>query len=150
VRTNAVVGFCVDARYKWDWGKRVLVWNGAHGFPPKSTDLEPSVKPVPSIVVADTHNQLFQIPKLPQMLNRDLVKQLEHRVLDPTTPYQAQFQMSNVARKCSLVYGGAHVLLAHWLVCVIFSPTKLEHIWSFVRNPCIWKCSLNPSLMLSF
>jgi hypothetical protein len=65
---------------------------GEHGFPAKSTDLEPSVKPVPSIVVADTQNQLFQSPILRQMLNRDLVEQLEHRVLDPTTPYQAQYQ----------------------------------------------------------
>ncbi len=87
--------------------------NGAHGFLAKSTDLEPSVKPVPSIVVADTQNQLFQIPVLPQMLNRDLVEQLEHGVLGPTTPYQAQYQKSAVPCKCSLVSGGAHVLLAH-------------------------------------
>jgi len=89
------------------------VRNGAHGFPAKSTDLEPSVKPVPSIVVADMQNQLFQIPILPQMLNRDLVEELEHRVFGPTTPYQAQSQMSDVPCKCSLVSGGAHVLLEH-------------------------------------
>jgi len=71
------------------------------------------VKPLPSIVVADTQNQVFQIPILPQMLNRDLVEELEHRVLGPTTPYQAQSQMSDVPCKCSLVSGGAHVLLEH-------------------------------------
>jgi hypothetical protein len=100
VRASAVVGFCVAARYKWDWGKRVLVWNGAHGFRAKSTDLQPSVKPVASIVVPDTQNQLFQIPILRQMLNRDLAEQLEHRVLGPTTPYQAQYQMTDVVCKC--------------------------------------------------
>jgi len=89
------------------------VGNGARGFPAKSTDLEPSVEPVTSIVVADTQNQLIQIPGLTQMLNRDLVAQLEHGVLGTTTPYQAQYQMSDVPCKCSLASGGAHVLLAH-------------------------------------
>jgi len=145
VSTNAVVGFCLDARYKWDCGKRVLVRNGARGFLAKSTDLEPSVKPFPSIVVADMQNHFFQIPVLPQILNRDLFEQPQHRVLGPTALYQAQYQMSDLPCKCSLVSGGAHVLLAHWLVCVIFSATKLEDIWSFLRNPCIWKCSLNLS-----
>jgi hypothetical protein len=63
------------------------VGNGAHGFPAKSADLEPSVKPVPSIVVADMQNQLFQILVLPEMLNRDSVEQLEHRILGRTSLY---------------------------------------------------------------
>jgi hypothetical protein len=121
------------------------MWNGAHGFLAKLTDFKPFVKLVPSIVVADIQNQFFQILILPQMLNRNLFEQLEHRVLGSTIPYQAQCQMNDMPCKCSLVSGGAHVLLAHWLVCVIFSATKLEHIWSFLRNPCIWKCSLNPN-----
>ncbi len=88
--------------------------NGAHGFLAKSTDLEPSVKPVPSIVVADMQNQFFQIPVLPQILNRDFVEQPQHRVLGPTTLYQAQYQMSDLPCKSALVSGGgAHVLLAH-------------------------------------
>jgi len=89
------------------------VRNGAHGFLAKSTDLEPSVKPFPSIVVADMQNQFFQIPVLPQILNRDLVEQPQHRVSGPTTLYQSQYQMSDLPGKCSLVSGGAHVLLAH-------------------------------------
>ncbi len=87
--------------------------NGAHGFLAKSTDLEPSVKPFPSIVVADMQNQFFQIPVLPQILNRDFVEQPQHRVSGPTTLYQSQYQMSDLPGKCSLVSGGAYVLLAH-------------------------------------
>ncbi len=104
---------------------------GAHGFPAKSTDLEPSVKPVPSIVVADMQNQLFQIPILRQMLNRDWVEQLEHRVLGPTTSYRPQYQMSDVPFECSLVSGGAQVLLAK----------KCEPTWRFLRNQilCLYK-----------
>jgi len=113
VSKNAVVGFCVDAIYKWDCGKRVLAGNGGHGFPAKSTDLEPSVKPVPYIVVADTPNQLLEIPILPRMLNREFVEQLEHGVLGPPTSYQAQYQMSDVPCKCSLVSCAAQVLRAH-------------------------------------
>jgi hypothetical protein len=71
------------------------------------------VKPVPSIVVADMQNQFFQIPVLPQILNRDLVEQPQPRVLGPTTLYQAQYQMSDPPCKCYLVSGGAHVFLAH-------------------------------------
>jgi hypothetical protein len=57
-------------------------------------------------------NQLFQIHVFPRMLNRDLVEQLEHRVLGPTTLYQAQYQISDVPCKCSLVSGGAYGCVA--------------------------------------
>jgi hypothetical protein len=58
-------------------------------------------------------NQLFQIPVFPQMLNRDLVEQQEQRVLGPTTLYQAQYQMSDLPCKCSLVSGGAYRCVAN-------------------------------------
>jgi len=47
------------------------------------------------------------------MLNRDLVEQLEQRVLGPTTLYQAQYQMSDVPCKCSLVSSGAYGFVAN-------------------------------------
>jgi hypothetical protein len=73
---------------------------------------------------ADMQNQLFQIPVFPRMLNRDLDEQLEHRVLGPTTLYQAQYPMSDVPCKCSLVSGGAYGFVA----------SKCEPTWRFVRN----------------